>query len=398
MKSVKPVLSIILIGYNSKKFLKYCLDGVMAQTAKNIETIFIDNNSHDDSVAFVKKNYPSVKVIANKENTGYVGAANQGIKLSHAKYVMILNPDLIMTKDYLKHAIARMEKDKKIGVITGKVLKYDFEKDQPTDKIDTTGLYCYRNRRVIDRGQGLKDVGQYDKPEEVFGVSGAVPIYRREALEDTKLPTLSKENSKHSMNCPSATPGAMLARSSRNNGKQRREGVGEASRRNEPSPVPRGSCIECAYEYLDEDFFMYKEDIDLSWRLRLRGWKCFYDPAALAHHGRGTGVLKRFTHWEVYKGRKGLSRFAKFYAYKNQRLMQVKNEQCSNVLKDIFSIAMKEILISGYILIREPHLIKAQWAFLRQLPRALKKRRLIQHRAKVSAKKIHKWINGSAHS
>jgi GT2 family glycosyltransferase len=349
MTSVKPVLSIILIGYNSKKFLKYCLGGVMAQTAQNIETIFIDNDSHDDSVAFVKKKYPRVKVIANKENTGYVGAANQGIKLSHAKYVMILNPDLIMTKDYLKHAIARMEKDKKIGVITGKVLKYDFEKDQPTDKVDTTGLYCYRNRRVIDRGQGLKDEGQYDKPEEVFGVSGAVPIYRREALEDTKLPTFRK-----------------------------------------------GGPLEDLYEYLDEDFFMYKEDIDLSWRLRLRGWKCFYDPAALAHHGRGTGVLKRFTHWEVYKGRKGLSRFAKFYAYKNQRLMQIKNEQWSNVLRDIFSIAMKEILISGYILIREPHLIKAQWAFIRQLPRALKKRRLIQHRAKVSAKKMHKWIDGSA--
>jgi GT2 family glycosyltransferase len=344
-----PLLSIILIGYNSKRFLKHCLDGVMAQTFKQVETIFIDNDSHDDSVEFVTKKYPKVKVIANPVNTGYVGAANQGIKLSKAKYVMILNPDLIMTPTYLKHAIAKMEKDKKIGVITGKVLKYDFEKDKPTTKIDTTGLYCYRNRRVIDRGQGMDDTGQYDQAEEVFGISGAVPIYRREALEDTKLPTFMK-----------------------------------------------GGHLNDGFEYLDEDFFMYKEDIDLSWRLRLRGWKCYYDPKALAHHGRGTGVLKRFSHWEVYKGRKNLSRFAKFYAYKNQRLMQIKNEQWGNVIRDFFPIVFKETLIFGYILVREPHLFKAVFKFFQQLPHALKKRKLIMGRAKVSSKKMHKWINGKA--
>ena len=391
-----PLLSILLIGYNSKPFLKHCLDGVMKQTFKNIETIFIDNESHDDSIEFVKKNYPKVKVVANKINSGYVGAANQGIKLSHAKYLMILNPDLILSPTYLKHALARMEKDKKIGVLTGKVLKYDFEKDHPTKQIDTTGLYCYRNRRIIDRGQGLMDEGQYDKPEEVFGVSGAIPIYRREALEDTKLPTFLKGKSKHLINCPEGTPAVALAWSSRINGEQGHEGVGEASRWNEPSPVPMDSCIECAYEYLDEDFFMYKEDIDLSWRLRLRGWKCFYESTALAHHGRGTGVLKRFSHWEVYKGRKNLSRFAKFYAYKNQRRMQIKNEQWPNIWRDFSPLLTKEILIFGYILVREPHLFKAIFKFLAQLPHALKKRRLIQHRAKISPQKMRKWINGSA--
>ena len=347
-----PLLSIILIGYNSKKFLKYCLKGVESQTFKNVETIFIDNDSADKSVEYVKRYFKWVKVIDNPENIGYVGAANQGIRLSKAKYVMVLNPDLILTPNYLKNIIAKLEKDKKIGVITGKVLKYDFAKEEPTDKIDTTGLYCYRNRRIIDRGQGLTDTGQYDKEEEVFGVSGAVPIYRREALEDIKLPMLTKSRQKDYQELP--------------------------------------------YEYLDEDFFMYKEDIDISWRLRLRGWKCYYFPKAIGHHGRGTGVLKRFTHWEVYKGRKNLNRFQKYYAYKNQRLMQVKNEMWGNILHDILPILLKEILILGYIVIREPYLLKSFGHLFIQLPHAFKKRRLIMHRRKTTSKKMGKWLSGRA--
>jgi GT2 family glycosyltransferase len=346
-QSMVPKLSIILIGYNSLKFLKPCLEGVHAQTLKGIETLFIDNASADGSVAFVRKNFPWATVIANDQNLGYVGAANQGIRLTKAPYVMILNPDLILTPDYLKKILEKLQKDKKIGVITGKVLKYDFEKNRPTSAIDTTGLYCFRNRRIIDRGQGGEDVGQYDDEEEVFGVSGAVPVYRRTALEDVKLPSFLKP----------------------------------------PSPPD---------EYLDEDFFMYKEDIDVSWRLRLRGWKCYYLPQAVCYHGRGTGVLKRFSNWEVYKSRKHLNRFQKYYAYKNQRLMQVKNERWGNLLHDAPPILWKELVILGYIMVREPYLLKSLAHFFVQFPRALRKRRLIMARRKVGAREMNHWLSGKA--
>ena len=175
-----------------------------------------------------------------------------------------------------------------------------------------------------------------------------MPVYRREALEDIKLPLSS--NSDHS---------------------QKR------------------------FEYLDEDFFMYKEDIDLSWRLRLCGWKCYYYPKAVCYHGRGTGVLKRFTHLEVYKGRRHLSRFQKYYAYKNQRLMQVKNELWSNLGRAFFWIFGKEILIFFYILIREPYLLKALFHFLKQLPSALRKRKLIMQKCSVHATEMAHWLSGS---
>lgn len=212
------------------------------------------------------------------------------------------------------------------------------KKNEKTKFIDTVGLFCYRNRRFIDDGQGLEDKGQFNKPKEVFGISGACPLYRKSALEDVKI-----------------------------NGKYN--------------------------EYFDNDFFMYKEDIDISWRLRLYGWKCYFTPDAIAYHGRGTGVLKRFTHFEVLKNRKKLNKFQKHYSYKNQRLMQIKNEFIRGILKDFFSIIWKEILIFGYILFREPFLLKSFGKMIVQTPKMLKKRHHIMKNKKVSYKQMQKWLS-----
>jgi GT2 family glycosyltransferase len=229
-----------------------------------------------------------------------------------------------------------MELDKKIAAICGKILKYDFSEDKKTNIIDSAGLYCFRNRRVIDEGQGMEDKGQYNKEKEVFGVSGACPIYRREALEDVKI----------------------------------------------------------FGEYFDEDFFMYKEDVDLSWRFRLFGWKCYYLPEAIGYHGRGTGILKRFSHLEVLKNRGKLSKFTKYYSYKNQRLMQLKNEFALGFLRNFFPIIWKEILVKGYIIFREPYLIKAMFHLLSQMPRALKKRKYIMKNRRVGWREMEHWLSG----
>ena len=332
---MEPKISIVIINYNTKHFLKTCIDSVLAQTHKNLEIIFIDNDSHDGSCEFVQDTYPQVTTVCNKDNLGYVGAGNQGIKLTNGDYVMILNPDIIFEPDYIEKCIEKMEKDQNIAAIGGKVLKYDFEKKEKTKFIDTVGVFSYRNRRFIDDGQGLEDTGQFDEPREVFGISGACPIYRKEALEDVKIDD----------------------------------------------------------EYFDENFFMYKEDIDISWRFRLFGWKNFYLPTAVANHGRGTGVLKRFTHMEVYKNRSKLNRLQKYHSYKNQRLTQLKNEFFLGFLKDFFPILWKEILVTGYVFLKEPFLIKAWWQMLKQVPSTLKKRRYIMKNKKVGWKEMSKWLS-----
>lgn len=286
----KGKISIVLIHYNTPHFLHTCLDSIFNQTYGNIEVIFIDNNSPDkDGLEYVKKEYghhENLQIIDNEDNLGYAKAANQGIKASDGEFVVITNPDIIYTPEYFEKIIARVEKDNNIAGITGKVIKYDFENKKPTDLIDTVGLFAFKNRRIIDRGQGLQDKGQFDQEEEVFGVSGACPLYRREALDDVKIMD----------------------------------------------------------EYFDEDFFMYKEDVDLSWRFLLYGWKNLYFPGALAYHGRGTGVLDRTTTGKTLKHRGKLSRFQKKYSFKNQLLMEKKND-----LGFSFHRLMKRLAIPFYI-------------------------------------------------
>ncbi len=328
----KGKISIVLIHYNTPQFLRTCLDGIFSQTYENIEVFFIDNNSPDkEGLEYVKKEYghqEKLTVVDNADNLGYAKAANQGIKMSDGEYVVITNPDIIYTPEYFEKIIARIEKDPKISAITGKVIKYDFEKKEKTNLIDTVGLFAYKNRRIIDRGQGMEDKGQYDKEEEVFGVSGACPLYRREALEDVKV-------------------------------------MGE---------------------YFDEDFFMYKEDVDLSWRFLLYGLKNFYFPGAIAYHGRGTGVYKRFTTGEILKNRGKLSKFQKKYSFKNQLLMEKKND-----MQWLPRLA-KKFLTFFYITLKEPYLWGSYIDHLRQLPRILEKRKIIMKNRRVSEEDMGKWF------
>lgn len=328
------MISCVVLNYNGEKLLKTCLDSVIGLRHKDKEIIFLDNASTDKSVEYVLKHYPSIRVIANKNNSGYAGGANQAIEVSKGEFVMIMNPDIVFEPDYLDVLVKRLKRDEKIGAIIGKLRKYDFAKEEKTSLIDSAGLLMYRSRRCVDRGQGEENRGQYDEAEEVFGVTGACPIYRREALEDARV---------------------------------------------------RG-------EIFDNDFFMYKEDVDLSWRLRLFGWKCFYEPAALAYHGRGTGALNRSSVLDVAKNRGSLSVFQKVHSYRNERLMRVKNEMFGNVLRDAVPILWKEFLMFGWMIVKERFLFGAMWAFLKKLPGALWKRRAIMKKRTVTAREMGRWF------
>ncbi len=336
----ESLVSIVLINYNGERFIKSCLDSLLSQSHKNLEIIFIDNNSQDGSCRLVAEKYPRITLVANGDNIGYARAANQGIKLARGEFVVPMNPDIICETDYIEKILRRFDEDEKIGAVTGKIYKYDFEKNQQTNFIDTVGLFSYRNRRIIDDGQGLEDSGKpdspFNEPKEVFGVSGACAVFRKTALEDIKV----------------------------------------------------------FGEYFDGDFFMYKEDVDISWRLRLFGWKCFFEPSAIAHHGRGTGVLKRFSHWEVAKNRSKLNVFQKYHSYRNQRWMQVKNEFVLSALKDFFPLLFKEVLIFGYMIIREPYLFKSLFEMLGGLPKMLKKRKYIFAHKKASRRELETWLRG----
>ena len=184
---------------------------------------------------------------------------------------MLLNQDAILTPNFLKEAIKILEKDKRIGALQPKVLKYDFQEKKPKNIFDTTGLLMLKNRRIINRGQGQKDKDQFNKQEEIFGADGAVPIYRRKTLENIKLPICA-----------------------------------------DPRSYPHQSV---SYEYFDESFFAYKEDVDLAWRMRLYGWKIIYAPNVLAYHERGAGESASRKALDILKERRSISLFAKTISF-----------------------------------------------------------------------------------
>lgn len=263
------LISLVIINYNNKSYLKRCINSIFNQTYKNLEIIFIDNESKDDSYDYMKEEYPNedILLIRNEVNNGYAGAANQGIRLSKGKYVMILNPDIIMEPDFIEKMHEFIDSDENIGALSGKLLKYDFENDKKLNYIDSAGIIMFRSTRCIDRGQNEEDLGQYDKTEQVFGVCGAAPLYRKSALEHIAIDD----------------------------------------------------------EYFDEDFFAYKEDVDLSWRLNLAGFKNMYYPEAVAYHGRGLGASKGGI-INFIKHRRTQSQFLRGISYRNDILMLWKND------------------------------------------------------------------------
>lgn len=326
------LVSINIVAYNEEENIKKSLSSALNQSYGPIEVFLIDNASRDKTVGVAESAYGdqavSFNIIRNKENLGFGGGHNIGFRNSRGEFVLALNADCELDKDYVKYAVEVFRKNPDVGGVQGKL------SNPRTKKIDTAGLLIFKNRRVINRGQGDDDLGQYDIPEEVWGIDGAAPIYRRTALEDTKVWN----------------------------------------------------------EYFDEDFFAYKEDIDLSWRMRLAGWKMYYEPQALAWHDRSAGEGTSKNPLEIIRERKKISQFAKYHSFANQRLMQIKNESLVIFLKHSYAILPKELLTWPYALIFERRGAKSAFKFFKLIKKMLRKRKVVMSKKRVNNSDMEKWF------
>ena len=297
----KKLVSLIIINYNNKDYLSRCLNSIFEQTYEELEIIFIDNESKDGSFKYMEEEYSNknILLIKNDINNGYAGAANQGIKLSTGEFIMIINPDIVMEKDFVEKLAFYMSNNLEVGAITGKLLKYDFSNNKKLNYIDSAGIEMYKSTRCIDRGQNELDEGQYNKTEEVFGVCGAAPMYRRNALDLVKYKD----------------------------------------------------------EYFDEDFFAYKEDVDLSWRLNLIGQKNIYYPEAIAYHGRALGRSEKGI-FKFIKHRKKQSEFLRGISYRNHLMMLEKNKNSDFIIENKFKINKRQLMLLIYSLIFEQFIFK----------------------------------------
>ncbi|WP_440602870.1 glycosyltransferase family 2 protein [Bacillus sp. GB_SG_008] len=323
-------LSFIFVIYNDSQLLKYSFPSIVEQNIEKKEIIIVDNKPSDGSAKIVndlssKFNDVKVSYYPHPENLGYSGGANYGIKKAEYKNVAILNADIILTKDYSKKILDNIYQDTKIAGGTGKILKYDFENDISTTVIDTTGISLARNLKAFDRGQGEKDSGQYDSHLDIFGICGAVAIFKKEVLE------LSSVNG----------------------------------------------------EYFDEDFIAYKEDVDLSWRINRFSYKFVYIPHATGYHGRALGKINDGTIIGTIKKRKRQPAFLRELSLANQRKMIIKNMSYSFLFANFFHILARFVMEFTFSIIFEPVVYVKSWKrTLKNLNKVLWKRKQINYKLK----------------
>lgn len=172
------LVSIIVLNMNGKRYLENCMKSLSNISYPNYEMILVDNASTDDSVDFIRKNYPEVKIIKNKENLGFAEASNIGVKESKGEYLLFLNNDTKVEPDFLDKLVLRIEKDSTIGMCQSKLLLMDDPK-----RLDAVGSYFTPSGFLDHVGLGEEDRGQYDQEREIFSPKGACMIIRRSLFE-----------------------------------------------------------------------------------------------------------------------------------------------------------------------------------------------------------------------
>lgn len=328
-----PLVSINLVVRNGAAYAKACAEHIRQQTHPHIEVNIFDNDSSDTTLRIIEQELPAARIIRNSKNYGFGGGQNRCLEYSKGEFAVFHCIDVLLDENFVEEGVRIMESDSRIGALQAKILGYNRRDFKKNDIIDTTGFEIFRSRRVVNRGHGEKDQGQYEKEEEIFSYEGACGFFRRKALEDSKI-----------------------------NG-----------------------------ELLDEDFFWYGDDIDLGWRMRLLGWKSVYAPTMLAWHDRQTTKRLKKTIFDFIRLRREIPAYKRALDYRNLHLTLIKNELPENILRDLVPFFRRECALFLYTLIFEPKTVFSWISFFGILPKIFKKRMDIVKRRKVNAKEMRKW-------
>ena len=170
-------VSIIVVNWNGERFLKDCLGALSGQSYANYEIILVDNGSSDDSVRFARKNFPEVKLVVLRENTGFTGGNTAGLNVAVGSFVGLVNNDARPEKTWLENLIQPMLLDRTIGLCTSKLIFEDLRTlNSAGDGLTTAGV-------GFNRGLG-QEVARFAATEPVFGACGAAGLYRRRMLDE----------------------------------------------------------------------------------------------------------------------------------------------------------------------------------------------------------------------
>lgn len=224
---MNSLVSIVIPHWNHRNVLVDCLRSLAQTEYAPLEILVVDNHSTDDSVQYVRENFPKVRVVQNQENLGFAGGCNRGLRVVSGNYVVILNNDTTQEPDWLSILVRYMEAHPEVGIAQPKLknalnpalFDYSGAAGGYMDKY----AFPFARGRIFDSVE--QDDGQYDESVPVFWASGTACILRREVLDE----------------------------------------VGD----------------------FDEIFFAHMEEIDLDWRAHLAGWDVAAVPEAVVYHHSG---------------------------------------------------------------------------------------------------------------
>lgn len=170
----KIIASVIIPNWNGSDLLEDCLNSLGKQTFSNFEIILVDNGSTDDSLEYVENNFPEVKIIKFKKNFGFARAINEGVKISEAEYVVFLNNDTKVDKDWLKNLVECANKHPEVISVNSKLLNFYDKKI-----IDGVGMVINEVGQARSIGWQEKDDGKYIGEDYIFGATGGASLFRK---------------------------------------------------------------------------------------------------------------------------------------------------------------------------------------------------------------------------
>ena len=177
------LVSIIIVNYNGKRWLKACFDSLYRQTYKNFEIIFVDNASKDNSVEFVKENYKKVKVIVNKDNLGFASGNNAGLKEAKGDFVLILNNDTWVKEDLLEKLLQSFVKIPNLCCVQPKILLAE-----QADKLDLCGSFWTDSTLLYHYGFHKSQTDpKYNNPMPFFSNNGACMLISKKVIDEIQI-------------------------------------------------------------------------------------------------------------------------------------------------------------------------------------------------------------------
>ena len=248
LNQTDPQVGVVIVTHNSEPFLARAINCLRNQTLLPAHLVLVDSGS--DSPEYVqvagqqaRPLVPALDVVI-RHNIGFCAGSNLGYQMLEKRcdYVLFLNPDVFLGLETLACLLATLTAGERIGAATGLLLGYDIARAAPSGRIDSAGVFRTWYGHWYDRFQGRRlDEVDLGPPREVPAINGALMLCRRESLQEVVLP---------------------------------------------------------GGDVFPPEFFMYKEDIDLSLRLRRRGWRLWFDPSIRSFHCRGwrgrARMLKQF--------------------------------------------------------------------------------------------------------